>query len=355
MNRTEFSSITFKGQQFNYTDRELMLPKAAVGKLIGILERWQRVFPYEPTLAETAYGVPSLMVRFDGVLDERGEFQIYEIQDGCGWIGYAGIANHAFRKRRDHLRDSVWPPIKLLLDERNEYKDRRRELLFADFSSTIGSHRAVHILNQDAGQDAEAFTFQTSPDNEHDDPLWLPQISLDEAFCSDDALMFRWPVGKKERTRFAPLLRRSVKPVFTHQDKRYGVEFGYWETVYWHPSERGDRLPWNESFALKPLKGYGSRDVVIWKNGDRKGCATRNQVLRALETNQQMYLQKFIEPMRIDIDGAPYNAILRPFFGFDTTERRWLPLHGVWAARPYPNLRIHGSSDAVTGPLMMED
>ena len=309
MSQIEFSSITFRDQQFNYTDQELNLPKEVVKKLIGILDHWQHIFPYEPTLAMTTYGVPSFMVRFDGVIDEQGEFQIYEIQEGCGWVGYAGIVNARFCERRNHMRDSVWPTIKLLINR----------------------------------------------DNDHDDPLWLPKINLDDAFSSDEPLMFRWPVHRSDRSVFNPLLRRSVKPIFTHQDKHYGIDLGLWNIIRWDNGMSEALLPWNSGFALKPFRGYGSRDVMIWKPGNRVGRATRTQILKTLERNQEMYLQKLIEPMHIDLGSMAYNLILRPFFAYDTIKKTWKSMHGVWTARPHPNLRIHGSSDTVSGPLLAEE
>lgn len=65
-----------------------------------------------------------------------------------------------------------------------------------------------------------------------------------------------------------------------------------------------------------------------------------------------MYLQPFVPPMPMDINGAPFNAIYRPYFAYSGRKNGWIPLHGVWTARPAPNIRIHGAADAISGPLM---
>ena len=275
-----------------------------------MLLTWQNVFPYEPTLAMTQFGVPSLIARFDGTL--QGEaFEPYEIQVGCGWVGYAGVANTKFCAIRDEFAKHKWPQFKVVMPHTRK---------------------------------------------DQDDDLWLPRIDAREAFEDSGPLLVRYSAHSTKWKRLPAsqqkaLIARSLKPVVTQLDKRYGIVLGWWRPVGFAQTHQGNALPWNTSFVLKPLHGHGSHGVMIWNAAQREGRATRTQILNALEKNKWMYLQSFIPPMRMEIGGDDYNVIYRPFFGYDPQGKKWEPMHGVWTARPYPNLRIHGSSDALSGPL----
>jgi hypothetical protein len=310
MTNSKISSLEFRGHVFRYTDIELKISGAVTHALLEVLHNWQTCVPYEPTLVMRQYGVPCLVVRFDCTISPSGKVSIYEIQEGCSGLGYAGIVNPEFRKLRDYCKTSLWPEFKVIISESSN----------------------------------------------DDDPLWLEPISLEEAFSTNVALMMRYSVSDpSEIRRLEPLIARAIRPVVTHNDKTYGIKLGLWQPIRW--SQFPDSLPWHESFVLKPLRKSGSRDVVIWRHDNARGGATKSQIKRVLQENQWMYIQKFAEPMSITISAERYNAILRPFFGYDIAAKQWIPLHGMWIARPYPNLRIHGSADAVSGPLMvsMED
>lgn len=288
-----------------YTDQAITLPKSAAQWMLAQLARWEKAFPKEDTYAEREWGVPSLIVRFDGVLDTHGDFQAYEIQDGPGWVGYTGIINPEFKRLRNLLRENVWPRFKLVMRVEN----------------------AVH-----------------------DDDLWLERISVLEALEDTNPIMLRRVPPRILPERLEALVRRSVKPFESHFDKSYGIEMGWWKKI-----SSVSEIPWHEGFALKPINTLGSEDVMLWRPEVREGRATRAQITNTMEKRGEMILQKFVEPMRIEIDGKTYHAILRPFFGYDPKEKRWVPLGGVWTARPAPNLRIHGASDAISGPLVLGD
>lgn len=286
----------------------MTIPRSTVEGMIEMLSAWVRAFPHEETYAAREYGVPSIFARMDGIIDEKGSFYPYEIQEGCGWVGYTGIINQRFREMRDELAAKVWPRFPLLIPSARN----------------------------------------------HDDELWLSKISLEEAQKSDGPLMVRLSIlhGVDPDIRL-PIIARSMKPYVLHGDKRYGITLGLWRSVD-DPAESGVELPWDSSFVLKPLRAHGSRDVMVWNHEAREGRATRTQITRTLAERKRMILQPFVPPTRIEIEGNHYNAILRPFFGYHPRERRWVPMHGVWTARPAPALRIHGASDAISGPLMLE-
>lgn len=297
------TTIQHHGHDFTFTDHEMRLPAAAVAQLQEMLTRSHSVFPHEDTFVRREYGMPALLARFDGVWDGN-VFRSYEIQGGCGWVGFAGIVNQEFKAARERLAQ-LWPPFPLLIGD---------EVV-------------------------------------HDDDLWLPTISLGDALSSEGPLMIRYPLGTLPLAQQKSLIARSVRSINTHLDKKYGVALGWWTVTSW---DDRDKLPWHEAFVVKPVRGFGSTDVMCWIPDSRRGRSTKTQILDALDRYKWLVLQPFIPPNTAEFDGTEYNVIYRPFFGFDPEKEKWTPMHGVWTARPAPNLRIHGASDAISGPLIME-
>ncbi len=294
---------------FTYVDHPMYLPAKTAAAMCTILSQWQSVFNREATYAQTQFGVPSLLVRYDGVLAPDGSFLSYEIQDGSGWAGYAGLANESFKTARDYFVKNIWPPFRLL-------------------------------------QDLET---------PRDYGLWVENIGIDEALATNELLLFRYwsKADTLSREQLWNFTMRSISPCWTHNDKSYGVPLGWWKYVRFDTSNNGEKLPWDTAFVIKPLQEWGSKDIMYWIPNERRGRSTRTQILGILEKHRVMYLQPFIAPMTTVLD-VPYNTILRPFFAYDIYKKTWVPLGGVWTGRPAPNLRIHGASDAVSGPLLLE-
>ncbi len=292
---------------FVYCDEPFTLAPHTVDSLRTHIERFLTAFPQEATYVQHTYGVPALTIRFDGVLDADGSFIPYEAQPAGAGIGYAAVANPAFKETRDHFLRNVWPPFKLVQNVKLEL----------------------------------------------DDEMWLERITLDEAVRSTDLLQLRHPLDTLNRETALNLIARSIKPVRFTISKSYGETLGWWRKISFD-SESEQTLPWSDGFALKPLWGWGSYDIMIaHPEGRPGGSATRSQILRTFEKQKEMYLQPFIAPMQKEIQGVVHNMILRPYFGYDTVRKTWVPWGGTWNARPAPTLRIHGAQDAIAGPLVL--
>lgn len=290
----------------------ITLPPLATTQMLSMLNEWQRVLHKEDSFVSRIHGVSCLWARFDGVWNnERKQFQPFEIQGGCGWLGYAAIANPVFKKTRDEMMQTSWPHVSLVI------------------------HESVRA---------------------HDDVLWLKQVSLADVLDGDLVVQVR-PTSIRRLTRLygtassTMLERHSVTSLRRHFSKSYGIRLGWWKPV---DSSNIEELPWEHSFVLKPKRGMGSKDILAWTHARRSGRSTRTQILKALAHHEVMLLQNFIDPDEVSIAGQMYNVIHRPFFGYDTNEKKWKPMHGVWTARPSPNIRIHGASDAISGPLFLE-
>ena len=286
----------------------MRFPTWATDALLRILQEWRAIFPIENTAIQSRYGAPSLFVRFDCVIADD-KIRIYELQEGCAWVGYTGIANAAFRDVRDLIVREDWPGLKVIRSD-----------------------------------------LQTDTDDE----LWVERTHPREASANSYPLIMRSPLKFISENVRTALIARSVRPVRTHNDKTYGEKLGWWRQVTYEDTKCGTSLPWSESFVLKPIAGHGSTDIMIWKPNERSGRATRTQIVHTLEKYSEMYLQPFYEPMQTTLDDRAYNYIYRPYFMYSGKHQDWVPAHGIWTARPAPALRIHGSSDAISGPLLME-
>jgi hypothetical protein len=304
----KITSIHHEGQKFTYTDKTLVFPSFATALLEREIDRWQGIFPKENTLIAAKCNVPSLFLRIDCVISPDSRVHIFEIQEGCAWIGYSGIVNESYRVIRDAVVKKDWGTIKVLRWDNSD----------------------------------------------QDDDLWVPRVSFSEALNGLGPLFVRTMMPKAKLGARDRIIRRSLQPVMTHNDKQYGVEMGLWKDVSWTGTKGGELLPWNSGFVLKPYYGNGSKDVMIWATVGRRGRATKTQILNAFKKYSSMLLQELALPVQVMIDRHQYNTIYRPYFIYSMTHRKYIPIHGVWTARPYPNLRIHGASDAVSGPLMMD-
>jgi len=107
-----------------------------------------------------------------------------------------------------------------------------------------------------------------------------------------------------------------------------------------------------DGFALKPLSGWGSRQVEVWtplKSYSRSGT-TRTRMNRVIEQIQER--------------GKIGEFLAQPFLPPEVHENRfriwriyavWHPsgqykvMGGVWSERP--SLRVHGASDTIEGPI----
>lgn len=296
---------------FRYTEHSISLPPEATEQMLKLLTTWQSLRPLEDTYVSRTHKVSTLWARLDGIWDSAsGLFRIYEIQAGSAWLGYTSIVNPEFKKNLDMLLSESWPHFRLLIHEQKLAQD---EL------------------------------------------LWLRSVDVSEALATDALLRIRPATyAYLKRTQGEDACRsvrtRAVSTLRGHE-KSYDMALGLWNAVTFRDTDSGERLPWNSPFVLKPVRGFGSKDIMLWKPKERAGSATRSQIVRALHEHESMFLQEYIQPDTLIVNGLRHNVIHRPFFGYDTRHKKWIPMHGVWTARPAPNLRIHGASDAVSGPL----
>lgn len=257
-----------------------------------IIARWQRFFPREDTWVQRQHSIPSLIVRLDCTVGADGHLGIYEVEERPAGIGFSGLVNPQFLAKFTALRKK-WPSIVVVLSP-----------------------------NRRAG----------------DDYLWT-EVMTDPA--GQNVLLRVEP----EESTYWPLESLSVSSLHAKGNKSYGVALGWWKEV----NSTSD-LPWSETFVLKPIQGSKARGIAIWDPQHRPGYSTRSQVERALAAaGGRMFLQPFLQPL-VGPEGYAFK-MFRVFYGYDPELHSWQCLGGCWTARN--NLRLHGSSDSLFGPVLV--
>ena len=279
--------------------REEVLSKGIQKQAIDLTDKWINVFPKESTWIQQNYGIPSLLVRFDGI-DDNGILRTYEIEDRPAGIGHTNLINPDFKQRLSKLRET-WPEFDV----------------------------AISPLRDPA-----------------DDKLWCNVVDKNSA----TGLVF--VRAEPEEMQFRELQSRSVSTIATEGDKSYGVALGLWKFI-----DSPTQFPRRRSFVLKALQSSKGRNMAFYDVRSRPGPGNvkmknaEKLLIEQVATKGGMYIQELIPPMQSGIDLYPF-MIYRFFLGYDFKQKEWVPLGGTYFARN--NLKIHGASDSVSGPLVIE-
>lgn len=275
-----------------------------VEEIQSTLKEWQEVFPREPTWVQNEFGVPSLFVRADCVINEEDTVRFYEIEERPGGMGLMLQFVPEMAERLAKIR-AEWPKF-----------------------GFVASH-----LRGDT-----------------EDKFWLERKG-------DGLVVIR---AEPNETEFHHFQSRSVSTVVTKGDKSYGEKLGWW----WEVGEE-DTLPGQTGFVLKPKKGSKCRGLCFYaplrKLGKREGRSgidkllkksnsTERQIEQSLACERTMYCQAYIPPMESGISGHEL-MIYRLMFGYSPSRKSWEYIGGSWNARD--NLRIHGASDTLFGPVAL--
>ena len=295
----ELSSGNLGQWEIKTIERRLILPENIEVQAKNLLGKWINAFPREETWIQNSVGIPSLLVRFDGV-DMDGELGVYEIEERPAGVGHTIMINSSFARNLDSV-SKTWP----------------------DFDVVISPKR-----------------------DPADDKLWRNVVSL------EDSKGLAYVRAEPDETEFAQLRSRSVSTISTEGDKSYGVDLGLWKFV-----DDPKQFPERESFVLKPMQGSKGKEMVFYiadKNpipGNSRMKNVCKKLEEQVEKNGGMYLQKLIPPMQSGFDKYPY-MIYRFFFGFNFDTGQWESLGGTYFVRN--NVKIHGASDSLSGALVVK-
>lgn len=189
-------TIPIAGWQVNITDQRKVFPAFAAEQALGLLEPWAGCFPREKTWVQGQWNLPSLLVRFDCIV-QNGQLVVYEIEERPAGIGLTSLTNQEFAGNFAKLA-ATWPQFRV------EVSPLRRAT---------------------------------------DDPLWIKTLGWDQA--NTDLVLVR---AEPEELQYHSLESQSVSSLKSKGDKSYGQTMGLWRRV----SDPGE-LNWNGCFVLKPL------------------------------------------------------------------------------------------------------
>ncbi len=315
------STSLSNGWRFNVSQVDVMLPREAVEEAIHYVNRWAKVFPHQGTWIGDVHGVPSFVVRVEGMYDLTYGWKIHEIEDRPCGLGAVPKVNPHFKTALGEILKE-YPPMKWVMD----------------------------------------------PDRLTDDELWLGAgITLEQAIKSDGLLLVR---SRPEKGAYHQLEHRAVSPVSREGDKRCLTILGLGTIIRWvvDPEDQcGGYIspPIVNSSVIKPLQGTRCRDVMVYLGndvvyrkvggekvphfGDTRIIKVRNDTvsLERLEKKEAL-CQPFNHPMRLG-HLPTMNAIYRFYLGYSPSRKRYVPLGGVYNAST--SLRVHGEDDVVFGPL----
>lgn len=135
---------------------------------------------------------------------------------------------------------------------------------------------------------------------------------------------------------------KSLAPLIDHGDKSYMVGLGMATLV-----NTAADINFDQPCCVKPLHGSKGKDVQVWvpKSNGLKGSATRSQVTRAIGSGPCI-CQPFIPTGTIDQGGITHHKLMR-LFAVMTDTGKYELIPSPYVTRP--NLKIHGSSDSITG------
>lgn len=279
----------------NCCESPRVFPAEASKQALALLGKWQKVFAKEQTWVQSQVGIPSLIVRLDCIVRD-GQLVVYEVEERPAGVGISSVVNPEFGKRFVELA-STWQP----------------------FSVVVSPLRRAT-----------------------DDSLWQSQLPWGNH--ESGLVLVR---AEPEEQQFHLHEPNSVSSLKRKGDKGYGEVLGLWRKV-----EFPDELDWEKSFVLKPLQGSKLKDLEIWDPKRRPGSSRREVVEKTLASSPNgMFCQKLFPPMESGMPRFPW-MIFRVFFGYDPLRREWKALGGNWNARH--NLRIHGATDAIFGPAVIE-
>jgi len=272
-----------------HTSKSFDFPLDLVRQGQSVIERWADVFPRENTWVQQEFGVPSLLTRIDCTVDNN-QLRIFEVEDRPAGVGVSMLVSEEFADSLMTMK-AGWPEFGVIVSP------QRRML---------------------------------------DDHLWTKVLP-----CLNGTLVL--VRAEPEEKEFHYLAPHSVSTVVEEGNKGYGLALGLWDEV-----GSPDELSFEAGFVLKPLHGSKSKNVMFWDPAKRPGCSTKSRVQRHLDEIGRMYRQPLYSPMPTNISEYPM-MIFRVFYGLDMATRRWRYLGGLWNARP--NLKIHGASNSLLGPL----
>lgn len=292
IDNSQIREVSIGAWSFKFLNKEVLFDKEVEAQAIELISQWVKVFPKEKTWVQNNLEVPTLILRLDATVND-GVLGLYEIEERPAGIGVSAMLNPGFSRKLQEMKNS-WPEFDVLVSSKRKSSD---------------------------------------------DHLWS---NIETGKPNGRLLLIR---AEPEEEEFHSLESQSVSTLLKKGDKSYGLSLGLWKKIH-----SREELDFDKAFVLKPLQGSKTRDMYLWHPERLPGTVTRTKIENALISHKDgMFMQLYIDPMRIDISGEQHCMMYRVYFGLDPKEKTWKFLGGLWNSRP--NVKIHGASDAVFGPV----
>ena len=301
-------AITVGPWEISVHQKEIKIADWEHRQLLQKAAEWATVFPREEaTLAWQAFGVPSVLIRFDYIV-EGDAIRIYEIEERPAGLAMTRIIDPHFRS------------------------------IFAEWTAEVeqalGKRISIFVAPSRLETSDDMIIAQ---DNDHP---FRTISSVRSDINGSDALFVRSYRNERE---YYDLAERSLSTIKEEGYKGYGVQMGLWKKI-------DGTIDLDQAFALKPKYGSRCEEVYLY-SGKRpgNGFSTKTKVLNAIESGAVSYVQPFHKPEEPDFLDSGHSMIRRVYLGFDPILNSFRCLGGMWMARKC--VKVHGASDTISGVI----
>lgn len=310
------------GANTTLCDYSMTVSRNAITVIEKDLSKWRNLMPREKeTWIARTHSVPSLLVRVDAIVVGDMVPVILEVEDRpCGEY-LVSCANRQFSELLGIFRERFWPPFK-----------------------------GVVALNRPG-----------------DISQWLETLTIEEAAESNELL---WLCCRPDDETFHRFTSRAVAPLRFEGMKDYlpGLRLGRSKII---TAEDLNSVDWTRQWVFKPCCGTRCLDVLVYWAGLPQrpdDTAGKERVQRKIRESggaawiMQEYryapsLPRMVQNIIQSEKGTKrsYWYIMRLYFAFHPSKKKYVPLGGAWNAREDRYALLHGTPDAVFGSVYLPD
>ena len=291
----------FSGDKpYLFSDVTKVTSQSIIDQITPYIEKWQTVFPYEPTWIYENHGIPSPIIRIDCIVRD-GKVFILEVEDRPQGLGVSY---------------------------------RHHPNVYAFISQCLGQ---FHNIDQ--------IFFVQSETRFGDDHLAFSRLTLAQSLQSNSLII---PRCRPTEEQYHSLRSKSLFPISTEGDKAYGVAL-----ELYLPVQEYEQLDLTQGIVYKPAVGTRTREIKFcFPDGDsRKELADSQHLIseKKLAKKKHGFVQQYVEPATCpDADYSNHHSIDRLYFTYINGKYEYAG--GYWFATP--GILVHGTDGCITGNIL---
>ena len=303
-------------KSYLFSDTSKVTSQSIIDQIMPYIDKWQAVFPYEPTWIYENHGIPSPIIRVDCIII-NGKVFILEVEDRPQGFGVA---------YRHH--QNLYHMIMNCLCQ------------FQESNKGIVNHFLTLF-----GFSKSSINFVQSETRFGDDHLVFKQVSLKKALRSHGLII---PRCRPTEIEYHSLRSKSLFPISTEGDKAYGIDLGIYLDVADY-----QKLDLAQVIVYKPAVGTRTREIKFcFPDGDsRKELADSQHLIseKKLAKKKHGFVQQYVEPATCpDADYPDHYSIDRLYFTYINGKYEYAG--GYWFATP--GILVHGTDGCITGNIL---